>query len=458
MKLTIALLSVALGASIAAAADRPNILFILADDVGQEWLSCYGGEHKTPNLDSLAAGGVRFETAWATPLCTPTRHELLTGRYPFRTGWTTHWDTPRWGGQYFDWNREVTFARMLRDAGYATAIAGKWQINDLRAQPDALDRHGFDEHCVWPGVEAGNPQSEARYFDPFMQINGKRGIQKGRFGPDVCREFLIDFMKRNRSQPFLAYYPMLLAHSPMTKTPHNLDTGAKGAALFPGMIDYIDFEVGDLVKALDDLKLREKTIVFFAGDNGSPGVTVRMKGREVTGGKNKLTEAGICMPFLVNGPGRILAGRTTDELIDFSDVFPTLAELTGSKLPKGVILDGRSFVSFITDKPRTGPARAWIYSQYGPARVIRDKRYKLYSDGRFYDLQMDPGERFDLADSDNPDVITSSQRLMKVLKSLPADARLPFEPRKPPEPERKGRRERANETPMGEVKDPGDLR
>lgn len=458
MRFAAALLPLALVGSSAVAADRPNILVILADDLGQEWLSCYGGEHKTPNLDALASGGVRFENVYATPLCTTTRHELLTGRYPFRTGWTTHWDTPRWGGQYFDWNREITFARMLRDAGYATAIAGKWQINDLRAQPDALDRHGFDRHCVWPGFEAGNPQSEARYFDPFLQIDGKRSIHQGKFGPDVCRDFLIEFMTRHRSQPFLAYYPMVLAHTPMTKTPHNLDTGAKGAALYPGMVDYIDFEVGRLVKALDDLKIRDNTIIIFTADNGSPGLNVRMKGRAVLGGKGKLTEPGIHMPFIVNGPGRVPSGKTTDELIDFTDVLPTLAELSGTKLPKGVTIDGRSFAAAITDKPRPGPARDWICSQYGPARVVRDKRYKLCSDGRFYDLRMDPDERFDLAESTNRDVLAARERLQKVMKSLPPDAKLPFEPRNPPGEGRKPAPNRSDENPETEIKDPGDLR
>lgn len=452
------LLAVAVSASAVVAADRPNILFILVDDMGQEWLSSYGGEHKTPNIDALATGGIRFENVYATPLCTTTRHELLTGRYPFRTGWTTHHDAPRSGGQYFDPKREVTFARMLRDAGYATAIAGKWQLNDLRAQPDALEQHGFEQHCVWPGAEARNPESHARYFDPFLQINGKRGIQKDKFGPDVCREFLIEFMRRHKSQPFLAYYPMLLTHPPMTKTPRNLDTGSKADDLYPGMVDYVDFEVGQLVKALDDLKIRDNTIVIFTTDNGSPPLSVRMKGRSVAGGKGKLTEPGICVPFIVNGPGRILAGETTNELIDFSDILPTLAELTGTKLPKDVTLDGRSFAGALTGQPRPGPQRAWIFSQYGPARVIRDKRYKLYLDGRFYDLQMDPAERFDLAESTNAPVISSFQKLQKLLKAMAPDSKLPFEPAKAEVKTRKPRRERKAEDPEAEINDPGDMK
>jgi len=128
------------GSIACAAADRPNILFILADDLGKEWLSCYGSEgHVTPNLDRLAAGGMRFNNVYATPLCTPTRCLLLTGRYPCHTGWVRHHDVPRWGGQYFDWNREIAFPRVLKKAGYATCMAGKWQINDFRTRPAESD-------------------------------------------------------------------------------------------------------------------------------------------------------------------------------------------------------------------------------------------------------------------------------------------------------------------------------
>ncbi len=458
MRHAVALCCVTLGAATVAGAERPNILFILADDLGKEWLSCYGSEHKTPQLDALAAGGVRFENCYATPLCTPTRHEMLTGRYPFRTGWTVHHDTPRWGGQYFDWNREVTFARVLRDAGYATAIAGKWQMNDFRTHPDALRRHGFNEHCVWPGVEADNPPAAERYFDPFVQTNGKRETLKGRFGPDVFCDFIVDFMERHRTVPFCAYYAMVLPHPPMTKTPRNLDTDKKGAALYPGMVDYIDYQVGLLIKVLEDLKIRDKTIVFFAADNGSPGTVCRANGRDVHGGKSDVVEPGICVPFLVNGPGQVLAGKVSDELIDFSDVFPTLLDLAGARPPKDVVIDGRSFVWAFTGRPRTGPARDWIYSQLGPKRVIRDKRFKMYWDGRLYDLIADPAERLDLGESDNRDVLAAHQKLEKALKSLPADAKLPFGPQKTEEPVRKPPRERSFEQPDPKARDTSDLK
>jgi arylsulfatase A-like enzyme len=418
-------------AEAAGGAERPNLVFIMADDLGKEWLSCYGSEcHRTPVLDELASGGMRFESVYATPLCTPTRVMLLTGRYPFHTGWVVHHDTPRWGGQYFDWKRETTFARVLRAAGYATAIAGKWQINDLRVQPDALRRHGFDEHCVWTGFETGNPPSGERYYNAYIQCNGERRTYEGRFGPDVFADFLVDFMRRHRDGPFLVYYPMVLTHQPMTKTPLNQgDPPAKGHDQYAGMIDYVEFNVARIVGVLDELGLREKTIVFFTGDNGSPGTTCRANGRDVFGGKTFLTETGVCMPFIVNAPGRVPAGRVSHELIDFTDMLPTFAELAGAKVPAGTKIDGISFASVLAGKEPQPPRREWIFSQLGKNRVVREKRYKLYSDGRLFDVVADPLEERDLSASHEAAVVAARKRLQAVLESLPANAKLPFPPR-----------------------------
>src|SRR5262245_47799172 len=131
---------------------RTNIVFILLDNVGQEWFGCYGSEENaSPNIDALARDGARVEHCYSHPVCGPSRAMLLTGRYPFRTGWTVHHDAALYSGGGFDPAREVTIARALRDAGYATGIAGKWQINNLYDEPGVLARHGFDEHLVWPG-------------------------------------------------------------------------------------------------------------------------------------------------------------------------------------------------------------------------------------------------------------------------------------------------------------------
>lgn len=433
---------------------RPNILFIMADDLGPEWLSCYGSEHRTPNIDRLAAGGLRFERCWATPLCTPTRHELLTGRYPFRTGWTVHHDTPRWGVQYFDWRREITFARVLREAGYATAIAGKWQINDFRTHPDALQQHGFDEHCVWPGFESDNPPAAERYFDPFVQTNGRRETRKGEFGPDIFANFIIDFMTRHKEGPFLAYYPMVLTHTPFTHTPANQGQDLKGAALHPGMVDHVDGNVGRLLAALDRLGIREHTLVIFTCDNGTvsgvkgrmtldtsspaprasgeagvaaPHDVSRVDGLVVNGGKGTLRETGIRVPLIVSWPQHPGGGAMKTELVDFSDFFPTLVELAGGKPPEGVTIDGRSFAGLLKGDAGYRP-REWIYSQLGTGRVVCDGRYKLYDSGRFFDVRNDLLEEHELQEADGP-AGEARRRLKSVLGAIPPDAKLPFPPR-----------------------------
>jgi len=408
--------------------DRPNILFILADDLGKEWLSCYGSEHRTPHLDQLAAGGLRFDNAWATPLCTPTRVLMLTGRYAFHTGWTVHHDSPRWGGVFFDWEREIAFPRLFKAAGYTTAMAGKWQVDDFRRHPDCLTRHGFDEWCAWVGFEAGTPPAGERYFNPFIQDRtGWRGPRVGQFGPDVFRNSLIDFMTRHKDGPFLAYYSMVLTHTPMTKTPHNLDTKARGIDLFPGMVDYCDYEVGCLIKALEDLKIRDRTIVIFTADNGTvSGVKCRMHNRLIDGGKGGLTERGICIPFIANWPGRVPVGKTTEEMVDFSDILPTLVELGGAKLPQGVEIDGKSFARTLLGQDEPRPRREWIYSRLGPGQTLRDKCFKLYQDGRLYDLQDDPWEENDLSGREKPEAAQAREKLTAVFRAFPPDVKLPF--------------------------------
>ena len=172
----------------AAAEERrqPNILFILVDDLGKEWISSYGGEGVwTPAIDQLATTGMKFNNAWCMPQCTPTRVTLLTGQYPFRHGWTNHWDVPRWGaGAHFDPSLNTTFANVLRDAGYKTCAVGKWQIDDFRVEPKAMEEAGFDDWCMWTGYEADNPPSAERYWNPYINIKGKGSKTfEGEFGP-----------------------------------------------------------------------------------------------------------------------------------------------------------------------------------------------------------------------------------------------------------------------------------
>ncbi|MBN1125723.1 MAG: sulfatase-like hydrolase/transferase [Sedimentisphaerales bacterium] len=426
---------------------KPNILFIMVDDLGPEWISCYGGQDiQTPNIDALAEGGMRFTNAYSMPKCTPTRVSLLTGQYPWRTGWINHWDVPRWGaGCHFDWRYYTTFAHILRCAGYATAAAGKWQINDFRIQPDAMQRHGFDDRCMWTGGETGNPPSENRYWDPYIHTQQGSRTYTGRFGTDVFVEFLIDFMQRHRDKPMLLYFPMCLTHGPLTSTP--LDPQAQGKmSRHKAMVRYMDHAVGRLVDALEQLGIRENTIVFFTTDNGTAGgITGRLNGREVKGGKGTLWERGCHAPFIVNAPGLVPIGIVTDALTDFTDILPTFAELAGTPVPKDTVIDGKSVASLLLGKTQDSP-RQWILSMGGgearqvngrvvPEKdyadlVIRDKQYKLWvEDGkstRLYNLLDDPGEATNLIDSKDINILSAREKLEQIIESLPKKDAVPM--------------------------------
>ncbi|CAN0547185.1 unnamed protein product, partial [Laminaria digitata] len=265
----------------------PNILFIMVDDLGPEWISAYGSDViETPNIDRLAAEGMLFNKAYSMPQCTPTRVTLLTGQYPYHHGWTNHWDVPRWGaGAHFDANRNFSFPRLFREAGYATAAAGKWQINDFRVQPDAMVQHGFDDYAMWTGYETLNPPSAERFQDPYIHTKAGSKTYADLFGPDIFADFLIDFMKENQENPMLLYFPMVLTHPPLVPTP--LEPEAEGTiGKHSAMVRYTDYLVGRLIDTLDELELRDNTYVIFTTDNGtSRGIDGQMNGRPVKGGK-----------------------------------------------------------------------------------------------------------------------------------------------------------------------------
>lgn len=427
----------------AARAEQPNILFIMVDDLGKEWVSSYGAQDiQTPNIDKLAGKGMQFNNAWCMPQCTPTRITLLTGQYPYRHGWTNHWDVPRWGaGCHFDPSKNPCYPLALRKAGYRTAAAGKWQIDDFRVEPRAMHDAGFDAWCMWTGYETGNPPSGKRYQDPYIATNGTSKTHQGKYGPDLYCDFLIDFMREHKDEPMFLYFPMALTHGPLHATPD--DPGAKGRSAFPGMVRYADKLVGRLVAELDRLGIREKTYIVFTTDNGSPGgIRNTRLGREVLGAKTRMVEAGTGIPFIVTGPG-IKPGTTTDALIDFTDLAPTFAELAGTELPADHTIDGRSFAPLLMGKVDDSP-RDWILSMGGnpaklrdgrvvPAqpydeRVLRDKRFKVWVDGsgvitKLFDMQADPWEEANLVDSEKPEHTKALAKFRAVLKTFPkADA------------------------------------
>jgi arylsulfatase A-like enzyme len=434
-------------------AKQPNILFIMLDDLGKEWISCYGAEDiKTPNIDALAAGGIKFNNTYSMPQCTPSRATLLTGKYPWRNGYVNHWDVPRWGVGYFDWRpkENTTFARLMKDLGYKTCAAGKWQINDFRIEPQAMKKHGFDDWAMWTGWEAENPPSGERYQDPYIHTRTGSKTYKGKFGPDIYTDHIIQFMKEYKEDPMCLYLPMALPHTPFVATPDEPKASSK-LDRHKAMVRYIDKLIGKLVKALEDFGIRDNTILIFTTDNGSTGsITGTLHGTKVQGGKSKEKESGICAPFIVNCPGLVPAGKETNALTDFSDLLPTFVELGGGKVPDDLVVDGKSIAPLILGKEKDSK-RKWIMALgFGKgkldkegvrgredfmSRVIRDKRFKVWVSKkkkivRLHDLMEDPWEQTNLIDSTEEAHKKAIRKFEGVLASVPdKDARPLYTPR-----------------------------
>jgi len=412
--------------ALAADGEKPNIVLIMADDLGFECLGSYGGEtYGTPHLDALAKSGIRFEQCHSTPLCSPSRVQLMTGRYPFRTGWVNLIGRGKNPLRFLD-PQERTFGHLLREHGYATGIAGKWQLCDFAEHPNHLKECGFDEHCCWTWVYEGKGSS--RYWNPSIIQNGelRQDYFEDRYGPDVYCDFVIDFISRHKARPFFAYHSMALTHNPPHKTPHTAVTpedrrGDKRGpdSDFIGMVAYMDKLVGRIVAALDRLQLREKTLILFTADNGTHKNYVAQAGeQEVRGGKGTMTDAGTRVPLIANWPGVVPAGSVCGDLIDFSDFMPTLAELADAPLPTEPAIDGRSFVPQLRGQP--GNPREWVFAQLGDKRCVRDKRWKLHNDGRMYDMTKDPFEQAPPIDVETagPEAAAARQRLQAVLARL----------------------------------------
>ena len=422
---------------------QPNILFILIDDLGKEWISGYGAEDvATPAIDKLAKTGMLFENAYSMPQCTPTRVSLLTGQYPWRNGWVNHYDVPRWGhGGRFDPELNPSFGKNLREAGYKTCIAGKWQINDFRLEPDATVLAGFDEYCMWTGGEGGGTSqktSQYRYWNPYIHTKNGSKTYEGQFGPDIYTDFIIDFMKRNKDNPMMIYFPMCLTHGPLTTTPAWPDAPKEKQHI--AMVEYTDILLGRLVETLDDLEIRDNTVIIWTTDNGTgQGIIGKRNDRYVRGGKMKTSENGINAPFIVNWPGTISEGIVTDALVDFTDMLPTFCELAGAQMDKNYTYDGISFAPLIQGKKQDSD-RKTIMSMGGHFamlkndrisstftfrdRVIRDKNYKAYIDTNgqiteIIDFKSDFDELNNLINSDDKEIIAAKRKFQLVLDRLP---------------------------------------
>ena len=396
------------GASQVAAADatvRPNIIFVLADDVGIGNVSAYGGSFKTPNLDALARSGIRFELCFSTPLCGPSRSQILTGRYPFRTGMTSN----QTGARMKPAN-EIMIPTVLKAAGYVTAQVGKWA--QLPLEPADW---GFDEYLRFQGSGKYWSSQERTY----TQNGQSKRLPRNKYLPDVMHEFLVDFMARHRDQPFYVHYALSHMHGKILPTP---DSPPDSTDLYADNSAYMDKLVGKLVSELQRLGLRERTVVFFAGDNGTAALggaadRATVDGRPLSGRKGTMLEGGSRVPLIVSWPGTTPAGKVSKDLVDFSDFLPTFAQLASAGLPEGVTLDGRSIAPQLRGEP--GDRREWVYVELNGNRYVRTARWKLDNAGELFDMKDAPFvESLVAEDNADPEVVAARQHLQGILEGL----------------------------------------
>ena len=388
MKFTSVLTTLAallLGAFTAQANDQPNIILIMADDMGYEALSSNGSEScKSPNLDKLAAKGVRFTNCFSNPICTPSRVKLMTGQYNVRNyvkfGWLDR--------------EQTTFAHQLKAAGYATAIAGKWQLG---RDKDSPQHFGFEQSCLWQHTRSGRSNEDGknidrRFVNPQLEFNGvEKDFTNGEYGPQVCTDFICDFIDKNKKKPFLVYYPMILTHCPFDPTPDSTDWDPKrlGSTTYKGdrndpqrhfrdMVAYADKAVGQIVSQLEKSGVRDNTLIIFTGDNGTDTpIVTPWNGKKVVGGKGTMSDTGTRVPLIVNWPAGVRkAGRMVDDLVEFTDLFPTICEVTTAKLPKNHPGDGASIVPVLRNQAGARK-KDWVYIWYRKQVMVRNKQYSF---------------------------------------------------------------------------------
>ncbi len=425
-----AVTSIMVAATTHAAERRPNIILILSDDVGLGNIHCYGGAFNTPNIDSLATTGTKFTYCYATPLCGPSRCQLLTGRYPFRTGLNSNHNRTS-----VDPKSEVMIPTVLKKAGYATCSIGKW--GQIQLGPGEW---GFDEYLVYPGSgRFWRDQTET------YTVNGKQqDLPEGKHLPDIMHKFAVDFIDKHKDQPFFIYYSMSHMHGPIVRTPDS-KKGADKDQLYIDNNEYMDKLVGQLIKELDRQNLRDDTVIMFTGDNGTAHFGVEkatVDGKSISGQKATMLEGGSRVPLLVSWPGHTPAGKTSNDLTDFSDFFATAAELAGAKLPEGVKIDGHSFAPQLEGKK--GNPREWVYVELNGKSYVRDAKFKLTAGGEMFDLSEAPFKEIPVAsDTKDTDAVAARKALQSVLDDHKALAYNPVDKtKKQKRPQQRKRAER----------------
>lgn len=421
---------------------KPNVIYILADDLGYTDLACFGSRyHETPNLDRLARDGIRMTDAYTCgPNCQPTRAALMSGQYGPRTGIYTVGSIGR-----FDWRSRplrpvdnvtempldrILLPQALKANGYATGMFGKWHLGEQGERHPA--KRGFDEAVVTMG----------KHFD--FETSPPQQVPPGVYLADYLTDRAVDFIQRHKSEPFFLYLPHFGVHVPHQAKPELIKhfqakptAGGHNDHVYAAMIYSVDESVGRIRKAVEDLGLAEKTLIIFTSDNGGVGGYVRegiKPGKEPTdnlplrGGKGMLYEGGIRVPFIARWPGVITPGTQSDEPIISVDLLPTVLEATGTSSPPNQVRDGSSYLGALKgDPPGFAPRTVyWHFPGYlgasentwrtTPAAAVRRGDWKLiefFEDDRYelYNLRNDLSEKNNLADRE-PKQVEALKKLM----------------------------------------------
>jgi len=416
--------------------ERPNVILIMCDDMGYEGVSAYGSpSYKTPHLDRLASEGLLFNHCYSQPICTPSRVQIMTGVYNHRNYIKFGLLDPK----------AITFGNVMQDAGYETTIAGKWQLG---GNANTVRSLGFESHCLWQ-----LDGRDSRYWNPRIMQDGKllTGLEKS-FGPDVTCKFVTDFIAKKRDKPFFIYYPMCLPHWPFVPTPDSPLGGSRerigkydgqngGVEYFDDMVAYIDVLIGRIDKQLEISGVRDNTLLLFTCDNGCATNIVSLMGdRKINGGKGSMPDAGTHVALVASWPKLLKDRKPTNALVDFTDMLPTITEIAGAKLKDEQNVDGRSFLPVL--KGTSEGVRDWVFCHYSrnglpdePAteaalkklvaqqqkqrdakqmgRYARNHEYKLYDDGRFYNVANDVLEKTDLKVGKAPEAAEAIRTMLQ---------------------------------------------
>ena len=420
----------------------PNIVFILADDLGFAEIGANGADrYKTPNIDSLAKTGIRFNHFYTAPLCGPSRALILTGRYAFRSGAVSQdacASIIRTGEQ-----AEVMVPTILKRAGYTTAMIGKW--GQLLPSGDAA-QWGFDHMLSFKASGIYWNKTAAASWIKKYGLAGEEGTEDGvrakpgpynidakklmmadnEYMPDLMHRDAMAFINENKAKPFFLYYSLSHVHAQILPTPDSrspspgTDAAARYVQVYNDNIAYMDKLVGKLLAELDRLKLRENTVIFFMGDNGTAKAAsdlATIRGRRLIGQKGGMEEGGGLVPFIISWQGVTPQGKLNENLTDASDLLPTFAEIAGAPLPEARIIDGKSLLPQI--KGGTNSPRTWAFTQLGGHWHVREAGWKLNEAGQLFDMKNAPFEEIPVpADTKDAAALAARQRLSAALAGL----------------------------------------